>query len=169
MRILFILIISICTLDSGFAKNLELKGPFANKARIPIEFTCDGKNISPMLKIANVPPNTKSFVLILYNPDAPYGIYYNWVVYNIPSTVTLLPEGFNIDLPEGVVMGKTSSGDVLYRGPCPPNSALHHYIFKLYALNTMLNLEGGVEAEELLARIKRHIIEEAELVGVFSH
>jgi len=153
-----------------FASTFTLQSSvLSNNAPIDTIYTCDGKNISPPLAWMNPPAHTQSYVLILYNPDAPYGIFYNWVLYNIPENVRSLAEAANLNLPLGSSMGNTSSGDVIYRGPCPANAATHHYIFKLYALDALLDFDPQLCAEDVLAQIKSHILGEAELTVTFSH
>ena len=142
---------------------------FKNSSPIPILYSCDGDNISPPLSWHNPPSKTQSYVLIMYNPDAPFGTYYNWILFNIPKTITSLPERANKTLPKGIQVGVTSSGDNIYRGPCPPNAAIHHYIFKIFALDTTLNLGSSVSNDEILANMQNHILAEAEWVGTFNH
>src|SRR5437879_1749310 len=112
---------------------------FSNHTKIPVVYSCNGKNISPPLSWSNPPANTKSFALTFFSPDPTIKpVFYHWVLYNIPSNVRSLPQGG--DLPDGTLAGNNSFGEASYAGPCPPDSLLHHYIFMLYALDTKLNL-----------------------------
>jgi len=133
---------------------------------MPSKYTCDGENISPPLRISGVPEGTKSFVLIMDDPDAikPAGkIWDHWIVFNIPPDTTEIPESHE---PEGV-HGIGTGNNLEYSGPCPPD-AEHKYIFKLYALDTLLDLTAGVTKIEVENAIKKHIIEQAELAGLYN-
>lgn len=171
MKIIIGIIIGLFLVSEALGNSFSMNSSaFHNLGNIPVIYTCDGENISPPLSWKNPPEKTQSFLLIVYNPDAPWGTYYNWILYNIPKKRQFLEEKANKKLPsEDIRMGKTSSGDVIYRGPCPPNAAIHHYIFKLYALNTTLDIPPGTEAEEILNIIQNHILGEAELVGIYNH
>lgn len=170
MRIILGMILGILFANTAFASSLTItSSAFKNLESIPIVYTCDGENISPPLAWTGVPDKTKSFVLVVYNPDAPYGTYYNWIIYSIPSSIRFLPKGANTNLPTDIQVGKTSSGDTIYRGPCPPNAAIHHYIFKLYAVDSEVLIPDGADSDEVYFAIKKHIISEAELVGTYNH
>ncbi len=144
---------------------------FTPNGKIPSQYTCDGDNISPPLKIENVPANTKSLVLIMDDPDIPdfvkekfkIEVWDHWVVFNIPPTTTEIPEGKN---PLGV-LGKNTGGKNAYGGPCPPDKE-HRYFFKLYALDTMLNLSEGVSKMQVEEAMRGHIIEQVELIGKYA-
>lgn len=142
---------------------------FTEREVIPDLYSCDGKNISPALAWKNPPNDTQAFALILSSPDAPGGIFYNWVLYNIPSDMKSFPEGFSEVLPRGILVGNTSIGDAIYRGPCPPDNLKHHYVFTLYALDAPLDLVEGADIEIVLLEIKRHLLSQAQLSGVFRH
>lgn len=146
---------------------------FADGQPIPKQYSNLGTDVSPPLQWSNVPPTTKELALICYDPDAPNGHWVHWVVYHIPPGVTSLPEampraekgGLN-----GVLQGKNScsSANVGYRGPKPPPGGVHHYIFTLYALDTTLDLPGGVEEKKLLGAMKGHILTTGKLTGTFQ-
>lgn len=170
MRMTKSFILGLLFVNTAFAAPFLLQSSeITNNGPIDTAYTCDGKNISPPLRWVNQPPRTQAFALILYNPDAPYGIFYNWIIFNIPSNVTVLPEAANVNLPPGTLVGNTSSGDAIYRGPCPPNSAVHHYIFKIVALDAPLDLNPSADPEEVLTQISNHAIGEAELIGTYAH
>lgn len=135
---------------------------------LPALYTCDGKDISPELHWKNSPKNTQSFALILADPDAPSGIFYHWVLYNLPNTATHLPEGIK-HFPSGTLNGTNSFGKMQYNGPCPPKGAKHRYIFTLYALDTTLTIKAGLDAEELMHAMEKHILDKAILQAVYSH
>ena len=133
---------------------------------IPKKFSADGGNINPELQIQNVPPRARSLALIMHDPDAPLpGGFTHWVVWNIgPGTMVIKQESVPPGANEG--MNTRSHG---YIGPRPP-SGTHHYEFRLYAVDAVLELpEGTTGKAELEAAMKGHILEEAELVGLYSH
>ncbi len=143
---------------------------FANRGSIPEKFTCDGKDVSPALSWSHVPGNTRSFALIVDDPDAPdparpRRTWVHWILYNIPAGVRFLPEGIKA-LPKGTLQGLNDWGKTGYRGPCPPMGK-HRYFFKLYALDTVLpDLHHPTKAA-LLNAMKGHILEKTERVGVY--
>jgi hypothetical protein len=115
------------------------------------------------------PAGAASLALIVDDPDAPGGVWVHWVLYNIPAEARGLPEGVPAqdELPDGSRHGVNSWGRRDYGGPCPP-SGTHRYFFKLYALDTMLDLPAGATKEELLAAMQGHILGEAELMGTYT-
>jgi len=144
---------------------------FANGQSIPAKYSCVGKNISPALAWTEPPAGTKSFALIVDDPDAPMGTWVHWVLFNIPADRRSLQEdlpitGENVD-PNAIFVGKNSSGNTGYDGPCPP-SGTHRYYFKLYALDTTLSLQSGATKEQVLKEMKGHILAQGELMGTFS-
>lgn len=139
---------------------------FQNNGIIPSKYTCDGEGINPPLKISKVPQGTKSLAIIMDDPDAvkPAGkIWDHWVVFNISPLTVEIFEGKE---PNGV-HGKGTSGNLKYRGPCPPD-AEHTYFFKLYALDIVLDLLEGVSKEEVRRAMHEHIIEEKQLIGRYE-
>jgi hypothetical protein len=131
---------------------------------IPLKYAFHQQNISPELRIANVPANAKSLVLIVDDPDAPMGLWTHWLVWNLPTTTTDIPEG---ELPPSAVQGKNSNGHVRYDGPAPP-SGTHRYFFHIYALDMMLSLPAGSDRSALEAAMNGHIVGTAEIFGVYS-
>lgn len=142
---------------------------FSHKGSIPTKYTCDGKDISLPLKWRDPPPGTKSFALIADDPDAPVGTWVHWVLYNLPAETRALPEAVppEAELPDGSRHGKNSWGRKSYGGPCPP-SGTHRYFFKLYALDTVLDLAAGASKRKLLKAMKGHILAQTELIGKYS-
>ena len=139
---------------------------FENNGNIPSKYTCNGKNVSPPLIFLGIPENTKSLVLIMDDPDAvkPAGrVWDHWIIFDIPKGTKEIPEGQE---PRGI-HGKGTSGNLKYHGPCPPDGE-HRYYFKLYALNTELNLSEGSAKSEIEKAMKGHIIEKAELIGKYK-
>lgn len=133
---------------------------FVDKGAIPKEFTCDDEDLSPPLVISDVPKNAKSLALIMDDPDAPIGTFVHWVVWNIPPETREIRKGTE---PVGI-QGRTDFGKNGYGGPCPP-SGTHRYFFKLYALDTILNLKQGSTKKELENTMNKYIIEDTQLVG----
>ena len=143
-----------------------ISNAFENEKVIPPKYTCDGSDISPLLLWDDVPGNTKSFVLIVDDPDAPHGTWDHWILFNIPNNVRKLSENISA-LPEGTREGKNSWDKTGYGGPCPP-SGVHRYFFKLYALDSVLTLNNGANKTEILDAMKNHIIGEASLLGKYE-
>jgi len=133
-------------------------------------YTCDDRDISPPLSWENVPGGVKSFVLICDDPDAPVGTWVHWVLYNIPGSARKLPDGLSTapKLEDGSLQGKNDFGRSGYGGPCPPRGRPHRYFFKLYALDTLLNLSPGLRKKDILKAIAGHILGQAELVGKYG-
>jgi Raf kinase inhibitor-like YbhB/YbcL family protein len=151
--------------------SFEISSPaFANGEPIPSDFSCAGRDISPTLTWTEPPAGTQSFALIMDDPDAPSGSWVHWIIFNIPASTRNLAEGMPTDpkLSDGSLQGKISSGTSGYHGPCPP-SGTHRYFFKLYALNTMLDLPTNARKEDLSSAMEGHILANAELMGTFTH
>ncbi|MEM3669604.1 MAG: YbhB/YbcL family Raf kinase inhibitor-like protein [Nitrososphaerota archaeon] len=149
--------------------NLSSK-EFSDGQVIPTKYTCDGLDVSPPLQWEGYPPDTKSFVLIMEDLDAPAGIFTHWLIYNIPGNIDRLEEGVvKIEkLPNGIMQGINDFKEVGYGGPCPPPGKPHRYIFRMYALDELLDLKPRLSKQELLNSIKNHIIGTAELSGIYS-
>jgi len=142
---------------------------FTEGASIPQKYTCDGKNVSPPLQWEGVPGETSSFALIADDPDAPAGTWVHWVIYRIPPENNGLEEEITATrkLENGMVQGENDFGRIGYGGPCPPGGT-HRYYFRLYALDTELDLEPGATKQELLDAMEGHILEETQLMGRYS-
>jgi len=150
--------------------DFEITSPaFANGGPIPADYSCDGDDISPALRWTDPPAGTKSFALIMDDPDAPRGTWIHWVIYNIPATARGLAGNLPTDalLSDGSQQGITSAGSTGYHGPCPP-SGTHRYFFKLYALDIPLSLPKR-NKEQVLEAIEGHILARAELMGTYAH
>jgi len=152
--------------------SLELTSEaFVNGQSIPAKYACTGRNISPALTWNDPPAGTQSLALIVDDPDAPMGTWVHWVLFNIKSDTRNLQEdlpimGKNVDA-NAIYVGKNSSGRIGYDGPCPP-SGTHRYYFKLYALDTTINLLPGATKEQVLKEMQGHILAQGELMGIFS-
>ena len=136
---------------------------------IPALYTCDGRDISPPFVWADSPAGTASFTLISDDPDAPSKTWVHWVVYNIPPSVSELPEGVLPDdeLSDGTRHGMTDFGRVGYGGPCPP-SGTHRYFFKLYALDVKLSLAPGATKRQVERAMQGHVLAQSQLMGTYQ-
>jgi Raf kinase inhibitor-like YbhB/YbcL family protein len=155
----------------GSAMTLKLTSTaFADGGEIPSKYTCEGQDVSPPLAWSGVPANAKSLVLIVDDPDAPDPAaprmtWVHWVLYNIPASAGALPEGAK-SLPAGALHGVNDWKRTGYGGPCPPIGR-HRYFHKLYALDTVLPDLGKPSKAKLEAKIKGHVLSQAELVGSY--
>lgn len=140
---------------------------FSAGSAIPAVYSCKGKDISPPLTWNQPPAGTQSLVLIMDDPDAPVGTWDHWVVFNLPASLTGLQEGASTALPAGVVTGRNSWKRSDYGGPCPPGGT-HRYFFKLYALDTALNLTDKASKKDVETAMSGHILSQTELMGTFS-
>jgi Raf kinase inhibitor-like YbhB/YbcL family protein len=147
--------------------HFSLSSPaFADNTKIPAQYSCSGENQSPPLLWHNPPANTRSFVLIVDDPDAPAGDFIHWVVFDIPADARSLRPG--VDRKDPPPQGTNSFGRVGYDGPCPPPGPAHHYHFQLIALDSKLGLNLGASAAEVQSQAAAHRIGTTELVGLFA-
>lgn len=144
---------------------------FADGAAIGREFSCDGEGGSPPLSWSGVPEGTRSFALIVADPDAPRGTFYHWVIFNLPGATRTLAAGVakTETLAGGGDQGLNGARRIGYTPPCPPRGPAHHYHFKLYALDSTLALQPGATAQAVEAATSGHVLASAELVGIFGH
>jgi hypothetical protein len=142
---------------------------FQEGGMIPSRYTCDGADVSPPLTWSQLPPAAESLALVCDDPDAPMGTWVHWVVYGLPATLGGLPENLpgHARLANGGVQGRNDFRKLGYGGPCPP-SGTHRYYFRLYVLDTEVNLEPGATKHQLLKAIRGHILAEGELMGKYS-
>ncbi len=146
-------------------EGLKLSSPaLENGGKIPKKYTCDGANVNPPLTIGNVPSNTKSLALVFDDIDAPRGTYVHWILWNLPPDVKEIKED---SVPEGVVQGMNDFKKPNYGGPCPPKRA-HRYVFRIYALDTHLNLNPKGTKKDLEKVMEGHIISRAQLTGLYQ-
>ena len=143
---------------------------FSPGGDIPRQHTCDGPDLSPPLRWSEPPAGTQSLALICDDPDAPAGTWVHWVLYRIPASARGLPEGVpkRETLADGSRQGRNDFGKVGYGGPCPPRGPKHRYFFKLYALDTVLDLPPGATKAELLKAMEGHILAQGELMGRYG-
>jgi Raf kinase inhibitor-like YbhB/YbcL family protein len=150
---------------------------FCDGDEIPQQYTCKGDNVSPPLSWSGAPQGTQSFVVLLDDPDATAASlppFSHWVVYNIPSSQTELAE--NVPKIADVPYGRQGKNDfsntnkeiIGYAGPCPPGDKIHHYFFKVFALDQMLDLKGVVTRSQVMTVMKDHILDNCQLIGLFT-
>ena len=137
---------------------------FENNQFIPAKYTCDGQNINPSLSINDVPEGTQSLVLIVDDPDSPSGTFTHWLIWNISPQTAEITEG---NIPSEAAQGKNDFGKVGFGGPCP-SSGTHHYQFKLYALDTTLDLASSVTKSDIEKAMQGHILDQTLLNGLYK-
>jgi hypothetical protein len=153
----------------GAVMEIKIESPaFGDNEMIPSKYTCDGANVSPPLKWSGVPSNTKSLALICDDPDAPMGTWVHWVVYNIPPSAKEFTENFFLagKPDKSILQGVNDFRKASYGGPCPP-SGVHRYHFKVYALDTILELKPGATKQQLLFEIEGHLLGQGQLTGKY--
>ena len=164
-----IVTLAICLVFSVFARADEnskfavVSPAFTDNGEFPVKFTCHGSDINPPLEFKNIPLKTKSIALTVHDPDAPEGVWVHWVVYNIkPDTKSI---------PENTVPGRelfNDFGRYHYGGPCPPDEKEHHYIFRVYALDRVMdNINEGATMKDLEKNVRGRILAQAKLTGVY--
>ncbi len=143
---------------------------FAAGATIPQAYTCTDADKSPPLAWQDAPQSARTIAIVVDDPDAPSGVWVHWVLYNLPARVSRLAEGVakTTTLPNGASQGVNDFGKTGYNGPCPPPGRPHHYRFRLFALDSELNLRPGASAADLEAATKGHVVASTELVGIFG-
>jgi Raf kinase inhibitor-like YbhB/YbcL family protein len=181
-RLIFLFIIFFAFISTftgcSYSKKLKIKEKtgmklssfaFSHNENIPPKYTCSGKDISPPLLIEGIPAEAKSLALICDDPDAPMGTFVHWVMFNIPVNIAEIPEAIpNVDvLGNGAIQGNTDFRKIGYGGPCPP-SGTHRYFFKLYALDTKLDLRPGASKAQVEKEMEGHVIAKAELIGLYK-
>jgi Raf kinase inhibitor-like YbhB/YbcL family protein len=142
---------------------------FEDGGMIPVQFTCEGKDISPPLTWENVPDGTQSIALICDDPDAPMGTWVHWVLFNLPADIRGLTENIPPDdiLQNGARHGKNDFRNLGYGGPCPPGGT-HRYYFKIYALDRVIDLSAGTTKPRLLKEMDGHVLAEGQLMGRYK-
>lgn len=165
-------LLATCRRDRGAAglqtsRTMTLtSSAFAAEGEIPAAFTCDGHDSSPDLSWDAPPSGTRSLTLILEDGDAPNSPFIHWILYDLAAETRSLPAKIPAQpfLLKGGVQGKNGFGQYGYRGPCPPSGS-HRYYFKLYAVDTVLDLPPGVTYPQVAAALTGHLLAGAELMG----
>lgn len=138
---------------------------FKNNGIIPVKYTCSGEGINPPFDFSEIPSTARSLTLIVEDPDAPSGMFTHWVLFNVPSSVTQIREN---QVPQNCLQGMTDFGKTGYGGPCPPPGKSHRYFFRLYAIDKELYLMEEATRDDVLMAMDGHIIDTAELVGLYK-
>ena len=167
--VLFMFLVALLLTGCGGGV-MRVSTVFQSGGRIPDEYTCKGRNVNPPLKITGIPSNAKTLAIIVDDPDAPIGTFVHWVAWNLEV------KGSEMEIPKGVSrtdpsmeQGRNDFGRMGYDGPCPPpGHGVHHYHFKVYALDTRLNLKSGATKRDLERAMKGHVLESSEIVGTYS-
>ncbi|MGC1454812.1 MAG: YbhB/YbcL family Raf kinase inhibitor-like protein [Nitrospirota bacterium] len=162
-----LLTIGIFIFANVYGKEVQMKissTAFENNGQIPKKYTCDGSDVNPPLKLEGIPAEAKSLALIVDDPDAPTGTWVHWVLWNIDPKATDIKEN---SVPKSANQGMNDFRKHDYGGPCPP-SGTHRYFFKLYALDTTLNLGPNVTKSDIESSIKEHILAKTELIGLYK-
>ena len=139
---------------------------FDDGGTIPVQFSCDGDDVSPPLAWSGVPGGARELALLMEDPDAPGGTFVHWVLFKVPADREGLASG---EVPQGARQGKNSRGDAGYAGPCPPeDDEPHHYEFTLYALSETIDLADGATADDVRAAVADAALARGRLVGRFG-
>jgi Raf kinase inhibitor-like YbhB/YbcL family protein len=165
----FLLLIALVLTLFGslYGKETQMKissTAFGHNGQIPTKYTCDGPDVTPPLRFEGAPSTAKSLALIVDDPDAPAGTWVHWLVWNIDPKTSEMAEN---SVPKGAAQGKNDFGNHAYGGPCPP-SGTHRYFFKLYALDTKLDISTNATKATLESSMKGHILAEAQLIGLYK-
>lgn len=148
--------------------------PFLSGETIPREYTCEGADVSPELEWAGAPTDTETFAIIVDDPDAPGQTFTHWVLFNIPGTATSVPQELDVETHFGdadpiPAEGKNDFGDVQYGGPCPPpGDGPHRYVFRLFALGSVLSLNAGASKEQVQNAMDGHVLDDTQLIGTYE-
>jgi len=143
---------------------------FNNLEKIPVKYTGYGDDVSPFLQWGNIPAGTQSFAIVMDDPAAWPSTFTHWIIFNIPVTKSSLPEGISHDvtLQDGSKQGKNDFGKIGYNGCRPPSGQTHNYVFTIYAVDKVLDLEGGGSIQEFLQAINGHILAKGTLIGFYG-
>ena len=154
---------------------IEIHSPiFAHNQPIPRRHTGDDQDVSPPIEWSGLPAGTQELAMIADDPDAPSPQpWVHWVIYGLPAALpglkAAMPKASAFTDPTGAAQGRNSWGTIGYRGPAPPRGhGVHHYHFRLYALDAKLGLKAGMEKHEVLAAMKGHVLGEADLIGTYQ-
>lgn len=152
----------------GSVNAMTLSSPAFNAGGvIPVQYTCQGSDISPALQWSDIPPNAEAFALIVRDPDSSDKNFVHWVIYNMPLGTTSIPSNYTARM-DGTLVGKNSWQKNIYQGPCP-TTGTHHYRFELYALDQALYVNQGLTAAQLSAAMQGHILGMSTLTGLYTH
>ncbi|NJE26371.1 YbhB/YbcL family Raf kinase inhibitor-like protein [Thermococcus sp. MV5] len=170
--LIVLFVFAVGCLGGGEKVSLKVSSVFGENELIPSKYTCEGIDVSPPLHLEGLSDKAVSIAIIVDDPDAPIGTFTHWVAWNIPP-VAEIPEGVPkervVESPIKAFQGKNDFGRIGYNGPCPPRGhGVHHYHFKIYVLDTTLDLKPGATKKELEKAIQGHVIQFGELVGLYE-
>lgn len=169
--ILLTLMLSAATSTANATGSLRLTSTsFQDGAKISKRYSGDGDDVSPALKWSAGPAKTKSYAVSCEDPDAPGGVWWHWIVFNIKPTTTEFGENVpkTAKLAQGVAQGRNDFGKSGYNGPAPPPGKLHHYVFTVFALDSELALQANCSKSEFKNALKGHILDQGQLTGVYE-
>lgn len=169
--------VSFFQTNSSYGATKKVKvtsSDFNNKGFIPDVNACEflGSDKSPQLSFSNAPSGTKSFALIMFDPDAPGNSFVHWVVFNIPVDFPVLEQDISRDtatLENGTKQGTNGTGQIGYLGPCPPPGETHRYVFNVFALDTVLDLESSATKKQLTQAMRNHILGKGKIIGLYKN
>jgi len=141
---------------------------FPSGGTVPVDYTCDGADRSPQLTWSAPPPGTKSLAIVTDDPDAPGGDFTHWIVFDLRPDALAIPEGGD-PTELGGVLGLNGFNRIGYSGPCPPRMEIHHYFFRVFALDAPLSAKPGANRDTIDAAMSSHVLAEGALMGTFSH
>lgn len=173
LAFLMLLIMSLPALakdSSEVAKLTVSSKAFTEGSTIPKEFTADGSDISPGITWSEAPKGTKSLAITCEDPDAPAGTWFHWIVYDIPPATTTMKQNVvkRPDLPDGIKQGVNDFGKPGYNGPSPPKGPVHHYHFKVFALDSKLPLKSGADKRAFYSAIKGKVLGQGMSTGIYQ-
>ncbi|HDH44978.1 MAG TPA: YbhB/YbcL family Raf kinase inhibitor-like protein [Thermococcus sp.] len=170
--LLGILVLTAGCIGGGEKMDLKVSSVFGENEFIPSKYTCEGIDVSPPLRLEGLSDKAVSIAIIVDDPDAPIGTFTHWVAWNIPPTEEIpedIPKEKVVETPIKVIQGRNDFGRIGYNGPCPPRGhGVHHYHFKVYVLDTTLDLKPGASKRELEKAMEGHVIQFGELVGLYE-
>jgi len=158
-------------LVEGRPKTIEIWSPvFEYGSKIPAKYTCDGEDVSIPLRINKVPEGTRSLLIIMYDPDAPLGTFYHWILYNVPPNIVEIPENIPKSSTTNYgIQGRNDFDKIGYGGPCPPEGyGSHRYFFVVLALDIELDLPPGASLSDIVNAAKDHVLAYGEYMGVYN-
>ena len=164
---------SVSDLTRGVECSIRVTSVFSNNTSIPQGYTCGSTGteayVSPPVSWSGGPPGVKSYALIMYDPDAPHGVFYHWIIYDIPPNIHHIPRGLgNSVVTRYGVQGYNSYGFVGYGPPCPPRGSVHHYVILVLALDKKLGVEKPLKPEDFIKMVRKHVIAYGCLVGLYG-
>lgn len=156
--------------ETGNATIAVTSPAFVEGQSIPVDYTCDGKNVMPELDFGAIPASAKSLAVIVDDPDAPKGTFTHMVAFDLAADVHRLPSGESLAAAgPNARFGRNDFNAAKYSGPCPPRGQNHRYVFRVFAVDTMTNLKEGAPRADVERAIDGHVVGEGTLTGRFGH